>query len=247
MLNPHASQRRALFLPGISLPRSFLSCLPTKPGSGSTFRGPVPRICANALPPYAKVDGVRVRCADGGLRGGRISRPRDHAEGPDRPRRGRRRRARCGPAPSAADGGEVADAGDSAEDPALADPQLTGGSDAGARLITGEAAPPLAGDAPKSIVFGVILVTYKGAQGAPPNARSRDAALELAKQLAADAKQDFKATVAKGDKGSMENAGRMPRGMLEPAPEFVLFSLPKDGVSDPVDTPRGYWIVRRIE
>ena len=45
----------------------------------------------------------------------------------------------------------------------------------------------------------------------------------------------------------MENAGRMPRGMLEPAPEFVLFSLPKDGVSDPVDTPRGYWIVRRIE
>ncbi len=151
------------------------------------------------------------------------------------------------PAPSVADGGEVADAGDSAEDPALADPQLTGASDAGARLLTGEAAPPLAGDAPKSIVFGVILVTYKGAQGAPPNARGRDAALELAKQLAADAKQDFKATVAKGDKGSMENAGRMPRGMLEPAPEFVLFSLPKDGVSDPVDTPRGYWIVRRIE
>lgn len=148
---------------------------------------------------------------------------------------------------SAVDGGEVADAGDSAEEPASADPQLTGASDAGARLLTGEAAPPLTGDAPKTIVFGVILVTYKGAQGAPPGARSRDEALELAKQLAVDAKQDFKATVAKGDKGSMENAGRMPRGMIEPAPEFVLFSLPKDGVSDPVDTPRGFWIVRRIE
>ena len=32
----------------------------------------------------------------------------------------------------------------------------------------------------------------------------------------------------------------MPRGMLEPAPEYVLFSLPKDGVSEPVDTPRGF-------
>ena len=149
--------------------------------------------------------------------------------------------------PSDAGGG--ADAGDGVDEPAAAaaDPQLVGASDAGLRLLTGEAAPALTGDAPKSILFGVILVTYKGAQGAPANARSREAALELAKQLAVDAKQDFKATVAKGDKGSMENAGRMPRGMLEPAPEFVLFSLPKDGVSDPVDTPRGFWIARRIE
>ncbi|MEP7124120.1 MAG: peptidylprolyl isomerase [Byssovorax sp.] len=149
-------------------------------------------------------------------------------------------------APSA-DGGDLADAGDSVDEPLAVDPQLLGGSDAGARLLTGEPAPALAAEAPKSILFGVILVTYKGAQGAPSNARSHDAALELAKQLAEAAKQDFKATVAKGDKGSMENAGRMPRGMLEPAPEFVLFSLAKDGVSDPVDTPRGFWIVRRIE
>ena len=97
------------------------------------------------------------------------------------------------------------------------------------------------------MVFGVILLQYKGAQGAPPGARSREAALELARQIAPDAKADFKAALAKGDKGSLENAGRMPRGMLEPAPEYVLFSLPKDGVSEPVDTPRGFWIVRRIE
>ena len=168
------------------------------------------------------------------------------AKGPVGPDAGADAAVYAGPAPSA-DGGEIADAGDSVEDPAAVDPQLAGASDAGARLLTGEAAPPLTGDAPKSIIFGVILVTYKGAQGAPPGSRSREAALELAKQLAVEAKQDFKATVGKGDKGSMENAGRMPRGMLEPAPEFVLFSLPKDGVSDPVDTPRGYWIVRRIE
>jgi len=145
-------------------------------------------------------------------------------------------------AADAGDAGEAADAGEPVDEPTGTDPQLLGASDAGARMLTGEA--------PKSILFGVILVSYKGAQGAPgapANARSREAALELAKQLAVDAKQDFKATVAKGDKGSMENAGRMPRGMLEPALEFELFSLAKEGVSDPIDTPRGFWIARRIE
>jgi hypothetical protein len=143
-----------------------------------------------------------------------------------------------------ADAGEAAPAG--TDEPGSPDLVL-GASDAGATLLNGSAPPSLAGDAPKSVVFGVILVTYKGAQGAPPNARSHDAALELAKQIAADAKQDFKAAIGKGDKGSDANMGRMPRGMLEPAPEYVLFSLPKDGVSDPVDTPRGFWIVHRIE
>jgi parvulin-like peptidyl-prolyl isomerase len=119
--------------------------------------------------------------------------------------------------------------------------------DAGGALLTGEAPPPLAGDAPKQVAFGVILVTYRGAQGAPPTARSREQALELAKQLAAEAKTDFKAAVAKGDKGSSDNMGHISRGYLEPAPEYVLFSLPKGGVSDPVDTPKGFWIVRRIE
>lgn len=123
------------------------------------------------------------------------------------------------------------------------------GADAGVgrKLLSGEEPPALAAEAPKSVIFGVILVQYKGAQGALPTARTRDAALELAKQLATEAAQDFKAAVAKGDKGSMENAGRIPRGILEPAPEYVLFSLPKGGVSDPVDTPRGFWIVQRIE
>jgi hypothetical protein len=159
----------------------------------------------------------------------------------------------AGPTPpadagSAHDGGE-ADGGEAAPTPAgeegAGDPSST--TDAGTTLLSGAAPPPLAGDAPKSVVFGVILIQYRGAQGAPPTTRSREAALELAKQIATDAKADFKAALAKGDKGSLENAGRMPRGMLEPAPEYVLFSLPKDGVSEPVDTPRGYWIVHRIE
>jgi hypothetical protein len=152
-------------------------------------------------------------------------------------------------ATAAVDAGEPTDA-DAPDDPSAVppgEPSLTATSDAGGTLLSGEAPPALGPEAPKSVVFGVILIQYKGAQGAPTKARSREDALALAKQLAVEAKEDFKAAVAKGDKGSMENAGRMPRGMLEPAPEYVLFSLAKDGVSDPVDTPRGFWIARRIE
>ena len=148
----------------------------------------------------------------------------------------------AGETPSADAGAEPSDAGASGE------PEPGGPVDAGGTLLlTGEAPPPLAGEAPKSVIFGVVLVQYKGAQGAPPNARPREEALTLAKTLAEEAKTDFKAAVAKGDKGSMENAGRLPRGILEPAPEYVLFSLAKGAVSEVVDTPRGYWILQRVE
>jgi parvulin-like peptidyl-prolyl isomerase len=39
----------------------------------------------------------------------------------------------------------------------------------------------------------------------------------------------------------------MPRGVLEPALEYTLFTLPVGGVSDPLETPRGYWIAKRTE
>jgi hypothetical protein len=141
---------------------------------------------------------------------------------------------------------EPLDAGVEAVDPGSPF-AATGTSDAGTTLLSGEAAPALPAEAPKTVTFGVVLVTYRGAQGAPASARSRDAALELAKTLAADARADFAAAVAKGDKGSIANAGKIPRGVLEPAPEYVLFSLAKGDVSEPVDTPRGFWIVQRIE
>jgi len=100
---------------------------------------------------------------------------------------------------------------------------------------------------PKMVRFGVILVHYRGAQGAPPSARSKDEASSLAKTLADAAKLDFKAQVAKGDPGSMEDAGKIPRGVLEPASEYALFTMSPGTTSGPIDTPRGFWIVRRIE
>ncbi len=116
--------------------------------------------------------------------------------------------------------------------------------DAGA---LGDAGMADLGDAPKAVRFGAVLVQYAGAQGSKRDARSRAEALELAGQLAELAKTDFAAAVKKGDPGSVEDAGRMFRGILEPRPEVVLFSLAEDEVSEPVDTPRGYWIVKRID
>ncbi|MGK3997116.1 peptidyl-prolyl cis-trans isomerase [Sorangium sp. So ce1024] len=126
-------------------------------------------------------------------------------------------------------------------------PELALRTDAGVTLLSGEVAPGLPAEAPKKVRFGVVLVQYRGAQGAPQNARSKEAALALARELAEVARTDFKAAVAKGDKGSTDDLGYIPRGVLEPAPEYELFSLPKGGVSGPVDTPRGFWITRRIE
>jgi len=115
-------------------------------------------------------------------------------------------------------------------------------------LPDGRRVPELPATAPTSLSFGVVLFSYAGAQAAPDSARSKDAAKRSAESVIEEAKRDFKATVAKGDRGSTVDAGRIPRGVLEPAVEYVLFSLPKGTVHpEPVDTPRGYWVVRRNE
>ncbi len=117
----------------------------------------------------------------------------------------------------------------------------------GSKMPDGTAVPPLPDDAPKQVHFGVVLVTYRGAEGASATARSKAEATELVKQLAELAKTDFHGAVRKGDDGSGDDLGRMPRGALELAPEYFLFTLGKGKVSDSIETPRGYWIVRRID
>jgi hypothetical protein len=116
------------------------------------------------------------------------------------------------------------------------------------RLPDGGPIPELAGTAPKTVGFGVILFSYKGAQYAPSDAPTKDQARAKAAELIAAASTNFTDAVKKGDRGSTTDAGRIPRGMLEPYAEYVLFTLEKGKVHpEPVDTPRGFWIVRRNE
>jgi len=134
---------------------------------------------------------------------------------------------------------EPAALADAAAPPATEDAALELADDSGADLPA---------SAPKSVGFGVVLVTYAGAQLAPERPRSKEQARTLARELLELARKDFAAAVKKGDRGSTDDAGQIPRGVLEPAIERVLFTLDKGVVHDePLDTPRGYWIVRRNE
>jgi hypothetical protein len=116
--------------------------------------------------------------------------------------------------------------------------------------FSGVPALPLA--APRQIRFGVILVSYAGAQpsaaiGARPAKRSKDEAKALADKLRAAADTDFHAAVQQGDVGSADDVGRVQQGILEPPIEYQLFTLPAGQIAGPWDTPRGFWIVRRID
>ncbi len=135
------------------------------------------------------------------------------------------------PEPSAGDGGS----GDASSEHA-----------AFALLPDGKPAPRLPATAPKTVDFGAILFSYRGAELAPKTAPTRQEALERARGVVEEAKKDFGEAAKKGDRGSTAEAGRIPRGVLEPALEYLLFTLPKSSVYDePIDTPRGWWIVRR--
>jgi hypothetical protein len=115
-------------------------------------------------------------------------------------------------------------------------------------LPDGRKAPPLPDTAPQSVTFGVVQFAYDSAQFAQKGTRTKEQARQKAKSTVELAQKDFEAAVQKGDRGSRANAGRIPRGILEPAVEYVLFTLPKKTVSaEPIDTPRGFWIVRRID
>jgi hypothetical protein len=115
-------------------------------------------------------------------------------------------------------------------------------------LPNGAPVPELPNGAPKSVTFGVILLAYQGAQGAPADAPTKDRARDRARAMLPEAIQDFSEAAKKGDHGSQAEAGRVPRGVLEPAIEYVLFTLEKGTVyPEPLDTPRGFWLIKRID
>lgn len=106
--------------------------------------------------------------------------------------------------------------------------------------------PELPNSAPQQLSFGVVQFTYQGAQFAGSDARTKELSRQKAEATLELAKHDFSAAVGKGDRGSTTDAGRIPRGVLEPPIEYVLFTLDKRTVYPSViDTPRGFWIVRR--
>lgn len=113
-------------------------------------------------------------------------------------------------------------------------------------LPDGRPVPPLPASAPKTCGFGAILITFEGVQLAPRHPRPKTEALELARRLIPEAELDFAEAVKKGDPGSLADAGTIARGVLERSVEYQLFTLEKGKIyPEPIETPRGYWILRR--
>jgi parvulin-like peptidyl-prolyl isomerase len=95
--------------------------------------------------------------------------------------------------------------------------------------------------------LGVAIFRYVGAEAPPKSERKKEDALRLAQAAAERGQSDFAGAVAAGDRGSDENIGWIDRGILEPAVEHAIFSLDVEKVAaEPIDSPRGYLVVRRI-
>jgi hypothetical protein len=140
-----------------------------------------------------------------------------------------------------------ADAAVTIDDLAMAMP-VGGGGASGA--FDGGAIPMLAEGSPKGARLGIVFIAYAGAEVLPGQAapkRTKADAKALADRLAEDAKSDFHSAVQRGDSGSGDDLGRFNRGDLDQATEYAVFSLPVGGVSGVVDTPRGFWIAKRLE
>jgi hypothetical protein len=156
------------------------------------------------------------------------------------------------PAVDASDGGTSGETGSA--DPFASLPTSPAGPDPrnvetgpGSHLPDGRSAPPLPDGAPRQVRIGVVIVAYAGAQGMPPGMRSKREALEIATKLAVDARNDFHSAVVRGDNGSADDVGHIPRGVLELGTEYVIFTMPVRTVSELLETPRGYWIVKRLD
>ena len=96
-----------------------------------------------------------------------------------------------------------------------------------------------------------ILVSYQGASGAEPTVtRTKEQALEKAKSLKTQLNggANFTQLASKESDGPSKadggKLGAFTRGTMVPSFEAAAFSLPQGGVSDPVETPFGYHLIR---
>ena len=107
---------------------------------------------------------------------------------------------------------------------------------------------------PEQIAAQHILVAWKGAQNAPASIkRTKAEAKKRAEEAAAKAKEkgaDFSALVAEytddeGTKGRQGSLGKFAKSKMTPAFADAAFALGVDQVSDPVETPFGYHVIKR--
>jgi len=116
------------------------------------------------------------------------------------------------------------------------------------RMPDGSAVPPLPADAPSKIRLAVALFRYAGAEGSSPKDRTRQSALAAATEAQSLAQESFRRAIAKADPGSNEDIGWVRLGVLEKRVEFEAFRLKSGELAGaPLETPRGFWVVKRVK
>ena len=111
----------------------------------------------------------------------------------------------------------------------------------------GAPVPDLPPGSPPTVRFGAFLIPYEGAEYAPKDAPTREQAQTRARELLKLARSDFELASEDAHAGGPD-LGRIHRGILEPALELALFSLkPGEIHPDPVDSPRGFWVLKRLK
>lgn len=122
-----------------------------------------------------------------------------------------------------------------------------------------EAAPPLPSAAPASppdaIIAQHLLVIYKGARRAPRSvtrskADARARAAEALAKIRGGAPFEQVVTQYSDDQGSVErmgSLGKFRRDAMDPAFSAAAFALQVGQVSDVVETPFGFHVIKRTQ
>ena len=93
--------------------------------------------------------------------------------------------------------------------------------------------------APRTVKLGVVLVQFAGAEGASSSARAKPDALEArGRARGAGAAATGRPPSRPATPAPPRTSGGIPRGVLDRATEVAVFSLAKDDVSEPLETPR---------
>ena len=125
---------------------------------------------------------------------------------------------------------------------------------AGATMLDGTPVPPLPLTRPRQVRFGVVLVSYAGAQPSaaggsrPADALARPTRCALAAEAPARPRSRTstprcsRATAARPTTWVASSWASSSR-----RPSTCSSRWASTAVGGPVDTPRGYWIVKRLE
>lgn len=133
-------------------------------------------------------------------------------------------------------------AAEKAAEPDAGVPETVAAQPSAIEAILDAGSPLAAVAAPRGgVQIGAVVFSFES------GTRSKTMAKALAEKTMELAARDFAAAVKTGDEGSTTDLGTLPQGTLEADVEAAIVQIAPGQVGGPVETPRSYWVVRRIK